>query len=112
MFRNMKTDLVINFSFSDCTARINIENPSSFKNASSAGGKSLVKPVRHKSCQEIRNGMLLQFVRPGECTELYMYLNCFMFYSKGFEPGSDSRSCSVIVRARVVLKRTVVSDSD
>ena len=48
MFRNMKTDLVINFSFSDCTARINIENPSSFKNASSAGGKSLVKPVRNK----------------------------------------------------------------
>ena len=27
-------------------------------------------------------------------------------YSKGFEPGSDSRSCSVIVRVRVVLKRT------
>ena len=33
-------------------------------------------------------------------------------YSKGFEPGSDSRSCSVIVRVRVVLKRTVVGDSD
>ena len=34
------------------------------------------------------------------------------FSSKGFEPGSDSRSCSVIVRVRVVLKRTVVGDSD
>ena len=34
------------------------------------------------------------------------------FYSKGFEPGSDSRLCSVIVRVRVVLKRTVVGDSD
>ena len=31
---------------------------------------------------------------------------------KGFEPEGDSRSCSVIVRVRVVLKRTVVSDSD
>ena len=27
-----------------------------------------------------------------------------MEYSKGFEPGSNSRSCSVIVRVRVVLK--------
>ena len=35
-----------------------------------------------------------------------------MLYSKGFETGSDSRSCSVIVRVRVVLKRTVVGDSD
>ena len=33
-------------------------------------------------------------------------------YFKGFEPGSDSQSCSVIVRVRVVLKRTVVGDSD
>ena len=36
----------------------------------------------------------------------------FIDYSKGFEPGSDSRSCSVIVLVRVVLKRTVVGDSD
>ena len=35
-----------------------------------------------------------------------------LLYSKGFEPGSDVRSCSVIVRVRVVLKRTVVGDSD
>ena len=34
------------------------------------------------------------------------------FCSKGFEPGSDSRLCSVVVRVRVVLKRTVVGDSD
>ena len=33
-------------------------------------------------------------------------------YSKGFEPGGNSRSCSVIVRVSVVLKRTVVGDSD
>ena len=33
-------------------------------------------------------------------------------HSKGFEPGSDSRLCRVIVRVRVVLKRTVVGDSD
>ena len=31
-----------------------------------------------------------------------------LLYSKEFEPGSDSRSCSVIGRVRVVLKRTVV----
>ena len=36
----------------------------------------------------------------------------YTIYSKGFQPGSDSRSCSVIVRARVVLKRTVVGGSD
>ena len=35
-----------------------------------------------------------------------------LLYSKGFEPGSDSRLCSVIGRVRVVLKRTVVGDSD
>ena len=35
-----------------------------------------------------------------------------LLYSKGFEPGSDSRSCSVIGRVREVLKRTVVGDSD
>ena len=34
------------------------------------------------------------------------------WYNKGFEPRSDSRSCSMIIWARVVLKRTVVSDSD
>ena len=27
-------------------------------------------------------------------------------------PGSDSRSCSAIVQVRIVLKRTVVGDSD
>ena len=43
----------------------------------------------------------------GNVTVIYVEL-----YSKGFEPGSDSRSCSVIVRVRVVLKRTVVGDSD
>ena len=35
-----------------------------------------------------------------------------LLYSKGFEPGSDSRSCSVIGQVRVVLKRTVVGDRD
>ena len=33
-------------------------------------------------------------------------------YSIGFEPGSDSRSFSVIVRVRAALKRTVVDESD
>ena len=33
-------------------------------------------------------------------------------YSKRFEPGSNSLLCSVIVQVRVVLKRTVVGDSD
>lgn len=44
--RNIKADLVISFSFSACIARINSENPSAFKYASSAGGKSLVRPGR------------------------------------------------------------------
>ena len=35
-----------------------------------------------------------------------------LLYSKGFEHGSDSRSCTVIGRVRVVLKRTVVGDSE
>ena len=42
----------------------------------------------------------------------YIYSQLYALYSKGFEPGSDSRSCSAIVRVRVVLKRTVVGDSD
>lgn len=47
MFRNMKADLVISLSFSSCIARIRSENPSFFKNASSAGGKALVRPGRN-----------------------------------------------------------------
>ena len=31
---------------------------------------------------------------------------------KGFEPGRDTLSCSVIIRVTVVLRRTVVGDSD
>ena len=40
------------------------------------------------------------------------FVRLIFLYSKGFDPGSDSRSCSVIFRVRVVLKRTVVGDSD
>lgn len=45
IFRNMKADLVTSLSFSPCIARISIEKPSLFKNASSASGKSLVRPA-------------------------------------------------------------------
>jgi len=41
----MKADLVTSLSFFPCIARISIEKPSLFKNASSAGGKSLVRPA-------------------------------------------------------------------
>ena len=40
--------------------------------------------------------------------DTHLTMEILSFYSKGFEPGSDSRSCSVIVRVRVVLKRTVI----
>ena len=35
-----------------------------------------------------------------------------ILYSEGFEPRSDNRSCGVIVRVRVVMKRTIVGDND
>ena len=38
---------------------------------------------------------------------LCVFLLLYALYSKRLEPGADSLSCSVIVRARVVLKRTV-----
>ena len=46
IFCNMNADLAISLSFSPCITRINIEKPSLSKNASSAGGNSLVRPGR------------------------------------------------------------------
>ena len=56
------------------------------------------------------------------CTNMHLRNSFFYYYSntkyavitnsKWFEPGSNSRSCAVIVQVRVVLKRTVVGDSD
>ena len=51
--------------------------------------------------------MFLESLKGGRYSPAYKLL-----YSNGFEPGSDSRSCSVIGRVKVVLKRTVVGDSD
>lgn len=61
---NIKADLVISFSFSACIARINSENPSAFKSASSAGGKSLVRPSGKN--EEIQTLLLVKVSRVEE----------------------------------------------
>ena len=44
---------------------------------------------------------------------IFRIFQTILLNSKWFsEPGSDSRSCSVIDRVWAVLKRTVVGDSD
>ena len=70
--RNINADLVISLSFSACIARINSENPSAFKNASSAGGKSLVRPSRKN--EEIQTLLLAKVSRVEEhcCSDVEM----------------------------------------
>ena len=75
--------------------------------------QALWKPFEFEFYKRLRH---FYFLQTGEFWDIFCFFpipSLIKFkFSKGFEPGSDIRSCSVIVRVRVVLKRTVVGDSD
>ena len=65
----------------------------------------------HRLIQNKTDGKLVEY-GPGQQVSRNQFFSIILYYGKWFEPRSLSRLCGLIVRVRVVPRRTVVGDID